>query len=374
MKRLNLKSEKKILIRHSELIVPAFQTSEKIINMLLAEWAIWSKCFGKVIVITGVSSAGKSTLSEYFKKFGFHVLNQDYIFVDLIIENINKENSYIFLAKSFLTENDMLKVLCGFKVSEKTYTQKQQSLIKHLQEFIELKGEHSYFPSLVELYDRMYNIAQKFIFSGQDIVVDVVAAQGPLEMLSSSFRHYPMVIGLLYAPLEDNLSNCFQRNNIALERDEINYRYPSQVINQYIKFYNFLPKDKISKANQVVGKIDKILSINVLKAALCFEDLLISKLEKLKVYEYKPVNNMLNLLTKLKALMFLGTRDETFVVSAIKYDFIVKSIDLSLNKICIEKICDMVRTIDYHEDSRSLVFIREEALQVIGETQDIIEY
>ena len=32
---------------------------------LYMEWKIWSRCFGKVVVINGVSSSGKSTLSHY---------------------------------------------------------------------------------------------------------------------------------------------------------------------------------------------------------------------------------------------------------------------------------------------------------------------
>ena len=65
----------------------------------------------------------------------------------------------------------------------------------------------------------MYNVAQKFIFSGQNVLLDVMAYGEEINMLHYSFRYYPIKIGLLYSPLEENLIKCFQRNYLSSKKE-----------------------------------------------------------------------------------------------------------------------------------------------------------
>ena len=344
-----------------------------ITNTLLAEWSIWSRCFGKVVIISGTSSAGKTTLSEYFKKFGFNLLSQDNIFIDLIIDNVNKEIGYIHSAKSFLTRNDMLKVLRGHKVKEGTYNQHQEELIHYLQVSIYLKKETAFFPSKLELYDKMYDCARKFIFSGQDVIIDAVISQPSFDVLSYSFGYYPIIFGILYAPLEENLIKCFHRNCVSLNTDEVNYRYPSQVIQQYVKLYNFLPKNKISKIDQILEEINKPLVSKALKSANCFEEKLLSRLDNLKVFKYEPVDHMFNLLIKAQEIMKLNTKNIMCVVPAMKCNFVIQNIHFRINEELIKRICDMIRSKDFSLSEECSIFVGEtmEQISVLGEKSPI---
>ena len=72
---------------------------------LYMEWKIWSRCFGKVVVINGVSSSGKSTLSHYLSNFGFNIISLDSVRDKLLLDYADKHFKIpITQIKKFLSD------------------------------------------------------------------------------------------------------------------------------------------------------------------------------------------------------------------------------------------------------------------------------
>jgi len=300
---------------------------------LVKEWKIWSKCFGKVFVINGTSSSGKTTLSKYLHKFGINLINQDDVTNDIRFDYLSKFTENMSLAKSFLTSSDIIYIMYGFKIKDMNYTIAEIRVIKALHNEIYAVTKDYNFPTKVELYDQIYNISKKFIFSGQDVVIDIVAKGHDIDILSYVFNYFPMKIGLLYAPLEVNLRQCFQRNDISFEIDQLDYRYPAVIMEQYRKFYKFVPENSISKNEKILGKINKDIIKNILEISVYYEKSLFDSLQHLRIYDdkvsYGTIIELLNReIITLKNTMRLDNSEEVFIVPIAKYDFIIKSSDL----------------------------------------------
>jgi hypothetical protein len=248
---------------------------------LYREWVIWSKCFGKVLVINGTSSSGKTTLCKYLSKFGFNKINSDEILDEVMLDFFSRFTKNVLLVKSFLVNDDITRVLNGYKVKEVNYSKSQLMLIKILQDEINHILKH-HFPHKMEIYDKIYEKAAKYVFSGQDVVIDIVAKGDSIDMLSYCFRYYPIKTVLLYCSLQENLIKCIKRNYTSLSTDGIDYRYPAVIIDQYDSFYTFILKNNISKKDKVIGIVNKDQVRAILEIAKSFDyNLFLSVQEKL---------------------------------------------------------------------------------------------
>ena len=302
---------------------------------LYAEWNIWFKCFGKILVINGTSSSGKTNLSKNLSKYGFNLVSMDDVLKDIFVDYVSsKFPEKMFLAKKILTPDDMLKILRGFKIRESRYEEQDINLIQDFQQIIQLVQRNINSPTSIEIFDRIFAKSQKFIFSGENVVIDVVAdgCYIDINVLSYSFMNYPMKIGLLYNSLEENLRKCFQRNYISLKNNEEDFRYPSGIINQYKNFYKFVIKDDIYKYTDILEKIDKELIKGILEVAIYCEHNLSNDLKFRQVYSdeiiYDSQKELDNAVKILKKVMMLETSAEVFVIPAVKYDFIIKDSNL----------------------------------------------
>ena len=113
---------------------------------LKAEWKIWSKCFGKVFVINGVSSVGKTTLASYLSKFGFNKISlddiYDQLFFDALYNIIPDEISYA--QKALITQDDIKKIFEDCKVNKSKYYEWQIHIIDILKiSIIPIRENHS---------------------------------------------------------------------------------------------------------------------------------------------------------------------------------------------------------------------------------------
>ena len=307
---------------------------------LYMEWKIWSRCFGKVVVINGVSSSGKSTLSHYLSNFGFNIISLDSVRDKLLLDYADKHFKItITQIKEFLSDKIILKVLFGFKFTEVHYDRKKIELIKNLQkEFFNFIVQDNNFLTTMQIFEQMYDISKKFIFSGQNVLLDVMVYGTDVDMLRYSFRYYPMKIGLLYNSLEENLNKCFQRNYLSFKKDLIEYRHPLDIMEQYREFYQFIDKSSICKYKSVFEKVDKSAVKNILEIAIHFQILLLNNFKYNLIaddavcfiaYDDK-IQKIYELTETFKTIMMLEMNTEVFVVSKMEYDFIIRTSDLKM--------------------------------------------
>lgn len=373
---------------------------------LYMEWKIWSRCFGKVVVINGVSSSGKSTLSHYLSNFGFNIISLDSVRDKLLLDYADKHFKIpITQIKKFLSDTIILKVLCGFKFTEVHYDKQKIELIHNLQkQFFNFILQDNNFLTTMQIFEQMYDISKKFIFSGQNVLLDVMAYGKDVDMLRYSFRYYPMKIGLLYNSLEENLNKCFQRNYLSLKKDLIEYRHPLDIMEQYKEFYQFVSKDSIFKYGSVFEKVSKGTIKNVLEIAIHFQILLLNNFKYnliaddavcFMAYDDK-IKKIYELTEMFKTLMILEADIEVFVVPRTEYDFVIKTSDLQMmNRKLISDIRLQNKQITmedilkfYHKrysvitenimeklsDMRFVIYNQETLPTIIGHNGPIIEF
>ncbi len=198
-------------------------------NAFFQEWAIWSKCFGKVLIVNGPSSSGKTTLSKSLKKLGFTHYSMDEVVSEIDIEDMR--SWFPWIDETF-TRRDVLHIWSGFKIDTTQYNADQLTRLKNL--LPEIYNSPNI--SSAEIFKRLYYKAIELIFSGFDVVIDL-SIEDPTQFISL-FNSYPVVSITLYSPIEQVLSNCILRNNTALQTNNpLEYRLPSCVLEQYKKFF-----------------------------------------------------------------------------------------------------------------------------------------
>lgn len=230
------------------------------------EWAIWSKCFGKVFVVNGVSSVGKTTFANFLaKKYGYKPISIDNVGEEILFEQLSKLIPSVFSeALDLISKDDIKKIFYGCKIKSDKYNLSQMNIISDLEISFMRQKEHIIDPSLIEYNARIYQKAQKFIFSGQNVIIDLAWDDYGLEHLSYCFNGYPVKIILLYDSLAQNLTKCFSRNDTAFKDDTFDYRDPVAILEQYCYFYKFKLKKDIKPKEFLLERLDKPLTKSVL--------------------------------------------------------------------------------------------------------------
>lgn len=304
---------------------------------LVREWNIWSKCFGKVVVINGTTSAGKSTLCKYLSRFGFNTISLDNVFDEYFYDSLTTPSQYVstefiekfYSVKRILTNRDMFKILDGFPIKENAYKEYELEIVRDLQKDIPKVVKHITMPTKVEVSDRIYHKAKEFIFSGRDIILDLAFSNSDFDILSYSFGYYPITIGLLYASLEESLRKCLQRSYVFFKDGNEDCRYPSQVIWQYKDFYRFVSSDNFGTSYKFLEKFDKVKVKTFLETAICCELNLLSNIKDIGADAYNP-KMLKRSIEALNHAMSFDTFKEVVVVPNVKHDFIIKSSDLKI--------------------------------------------
>jgi hypothetical protein len=316
---------------------------------LRREWQIWSKCFGKVILINGPSSSGKTTLSQYLTKFGFYTVSSDNIRDELMFEYANNKfgDSVMSLLKMNLTYTEIIKVLYRFKFTENKHQKLEVEFVKTFQQvFIYSTFKDINFLTKIDIFERIYYTAKAFIFSGHNVVIDLALYDRDIDILSYSFRFYPITIGFLYSSLEENLMKCFQRNDISSKFSTANYRHPVDVINEYRNFYKFTSyKSNAPKFE----KIDKDTIRNILEVAVLCQNCLLDDFKNniMNPEIYKLMNSEIDYESKIRSLLNISVEaikksmeleipKEIWAIPAVKYDFIIKSLGFKADVITIQ--------------------------------------
>jgi hypothetical protein len=296
---------------------------------LKAEWRIWSKCFGKVLVINGVSSVGKTTLSKYLDKFGFNRISTDDVSDQYLFEDIMSiiPHEILHAQKALINKEDIFKILSDIKVNKSKYSYTQIQVINNLEIIIPTIKDLLLDRSLVEINDRMYNEAKQFIFSGQNVVIDtVITEQYQIDLFSYCFRYYPFSMVLLYSSLEENLKKCFVRNELSFKNDVLDFRKPGLIIDQYCSIYKFVSRDTVTLIDKVLGKVNKVTTQDILKQAIYHTYKLSDYIDTTPESYTKWVQRVsLSVEKASNIMMLLSDNNDIAVVPTITFDYVIDS-------------------------------------------------
>ena len=297
------------------MLVTEFQSNDKIllnydISILFQEWSLWSRCFGKVLVINGVSSSGKTTLAKALTEFGFNHISFDKAYHSVLYSKIAK---IIPLIKTvnLLTKREIIKIIQTKVFSSAQFniefTNKQNDQIQILEQQIDLIDKsiirNIQAPSTQEIIEQISEETKKYFFRGENVVVDTVMYSVEDITMFFTLFNFPKRIILLYSPLENNLMNCFLR-----PLDE--YRYPTQTIYQFMEMYSFNPTESqamILDKEKILASLDHIN--DNLKKRFCF----FSEAQFLDIKKETE--------EAIKKIKFaLASSDKLFIASHIFYD------------------------------------------------------
>ncbi len=214
----------------------------------------------KAIIINGVSCVGKTSLVNNLLKLGAHQISQDdihkkHLFNYLLSSNASR--AFLDAQKCLITQDDILKIFNGYKITKNKYNNLQLQVINDLKDaflFVKQTSPYSFKEDVIEV---IYNKAKHLMVKGQTVAIDAVFDINNVEILYRYFGVVPNVFVLLYSSLDENLKKCFQRNQISIDNDSFNYRFPEMVIHQYCNLYKFILKEEINKTDMVLEKLQK---------------------------------------------------------------------------------------------------------------------
>ncbi len=315
------------------------------------EWNIWCKCFGKVLIINGNSCSGKTTLSKYLGKFGFHTISLDDLLTDIYSDYI-RTNFFdrITTIESFVKEDDFTKILFGFKFYLDKYTEEQISIIDRFQQDIYIMYEEGLIelnpPTLIEKLNSLYDKAKIYIFSGQNVVIDIAEPKANIDLLAYAFRYYPITVALLYNPLKENLKKCFHKNEVSLKTGQVHFRFPKDIIIGYQEFYKFVPKSDICQYDYIIEKTNKAQLIKVLGHVTSHQLYLNKALKSLLTipHEYEEnytkkraieTDKLNSLVSTVTEFIKLENSQDIFMIPLVEFNYIINPNLMGDNSICL---------------------------------------
>ncbi len=214
-------------------------------SLLVKEWRLWSQCFGKLLVINGTSSSGKSTYCSSCLSSGYEVICLDVMYEDLFNEQLRLNQStacLIEIAEQFLTPNELESVSLRFsKIPNRNFTEEQLRIIKSLRYESKAVAKHI---TDQDISNVTYLRSKSSLFSGKSVVLDLVCpSDEELGQLEASFQYYPMEVVLFYTPLAQNIDRCLKRMQKAvIDWQIIEVRsLVYNVLDQRDVFYSFKP-------------------------------------------------------------------------------------------------------------------------------------
>lgn len=91
----------KLIDRHTVIQALFEAISRHFLKLSLLEWRlIWFKCLGKVLLLNGTSSSGKSTAARYFSYIGFQIISIDELYDNVLYHHLIKHFGGQFMEMS----------------------------------------------------------------------------------------------------------------------------------------------------------------------------------------------------------------------------------------------------------------------------------
>ena len=285
---------------------------------------------GKVCVINGSSSVGKTTLANYLCNFGFNKFSYDTTYFNLLFNyllNSKSANIVTEAKEALIKEEDVKKIYFGYKVNKSKYNNLQLQIIDKLKCSLDLIPNDP--PELLDdrIYDAIWEDAQKLLAARQNVVVESVFDSEGMNTLRHSFKYYsPMLTVLRYASLEENLNKCFLRNVDSYKKDLANYRHPLKIIDHYFNFYKFVQYSNISQTSKILEKVDKASTMKALKMVVEHERFLFSCLyEEITIEHQEQMQYTLKILEQVQDRLILSSNEDILVVPMVEADYIINT-------------------------------------------------
>lgn len=280
---------------------------------MLREWRLAITSFGKLLILNGVSSSGKSTLAAQGKAIGFNVISFDDTVITHMVRAIFHNCPEFYPIAKHLDFNSFLKVCFGLHVNSVDKNPKITSVVQSVFSDAEF---------IVKIFDLMWGQAKVNLLRGENVLIDaVLSSDEKIDLFKQRFLNFKSIIALIYTPLEENLLRCFARNLETIADKTINGRAPALIIDQYATFYKSIPKRELLGHQKAIGTLskDKILDM---------ESAVESNSNLLADYYYPPQSkdhiSMLRdterAISKLKSITKADSNETVFVVPDIKYD------------------------------------------------------
>ena len=242
---------------------------------LLSEWHYAFKNFGKIIILNGPTSSGKTTAIKSLPAKKFHTVSIDDVWNKVFIKRIlssDTKDAYDFqtslsvLIRETSAENVASLLHTGSLIRKEKH---KLSILRHaanvkanLAEMCELYGT----PSLFELYEAITNESMSFICNGRSVVVEgVFKSEGQLEYFRHCTNHLPQISVLLYSDTDSNLSKCINRNALFYTQSSYEFRFYSQTLLQRLDFFKHSLQDSPKKKP---SRILETISIKKMKAII----------------------------------------------------------------------------------------------------------
>lgn len=212
----------------------------KVIRNLSEEWKIWSKCYGKLVLLNGVTSSGKTTLANSLNDY--YRISVDDIVSDILIKQLVQQLPQSLLDRcEALTHGEIKNLFGGYTVKGR------DDEVKDILTYFNNNQIDLCIPSDQQIFQAVYQKMQPYVFRGINVIVDtVISDNNNIKLFSSYLNNYTFIHLLYYVPLDINLDRCIKRNQEASSSfNWDNARLPSMVIEQHLKFYPAMPSSGI---------------------------------------------------------------------------------------------------------------------------------
>ena len=332
------------------------------IENLYKEWHLWSKCFGKVLLVSGPPSSGKTTLVfKMIEKFPVcQTINRKKIHYDscfkigeIFFGNIFKEIKEIIgkeITHFFQLNAIKLEDIEDSKSDDFVKIKEKMKKIFKSDEYNEY--------ALMTIFTAYYEESKKYIFAGYNLILDEVLlnTEKSYEIFCYCFNYYPMVKRmLLFNTVEELLKKCIARNNdflafssqytdlkslySASEKLEMEtgnsslaYRFPTEIMRYYKEFYDF--KLKLNTYDIVLEQTsqDRLkFVINEMNEAQLY---LITELKRFK--SSWPIE-YLNTNKEIYKIFEDSVNQQVYITTKLNYDYVLRSSKIENLKLLDDK-------------------------------------
>ncbi|KKR97181.1 MAG: hypothetical protein UU47_C0002G0053 [candidate division TM6 bacterium GW2011_GWE2_41_16] len=207
----------------------------KIFYIILFSNIFFSYSKNTVIVITGPSCAGKTSISNIFQK---HFCTEQWLTISMtnsyrIQYLLLMAKMFHFVAEDFVTQNGIVLDQAVRTYLSKLDHEDERKKKTQLWESFRDEGERIFIRFLEML----------LIEGNKKIVVDIpVFKKCTLDLLKESLKNEDVIFVLVHTSFKDTIGRVYQRNKILNSVDSSEYRYANQVICRYFSYYFSIPQ------------------------------------------------------------------------------------------------------------------------------------
>lgn len=214
---------------------------------------------GLAVLINGASSCGKSTLSKHLFTNGYIPYSFDKTYMELWLGHINTHSNIdiatLGINRPYLIE-DMWKEYLGFKVHWDKY-RKSDAIVQHARYALKLALSDPTELHDQTVYNKIYENARPILQTGGSITVDAVLNAEGLSYFEHSFSRGAQNIAyvLRYEPVLENVKRIIERNKMALDKGNTDFRNPFMVLDNFRDLYYVKSVQEVTDDELVIDEL-----------------------------------------------------------------------------------------------------------------------